>query len=317
MSKLRQRTKKLILSGMIGALVMGILASIIAIYIFNKQAKDHQLLRIAYERELNEIKENIYDQQSLLQKVVVTSRKVPAGVTLTKDDLKIIQIPDTQSPDNIIHTQDELVGKIMKLEVGLNTPIIHSMVFEEGITPQDLRAQEYNVMQLPTTIRKGQFVDVRISFPTGEDFIVLSKKKVNNVSGTTVWYNVNESEILAMSSAMVDAYLNSAKIYANTYVDPYIQEKAIINYPLKVEVINLIESNPNILLKAREQLQMAARKNLELNLSKMNETDKMQVKNNSMLLPPKEDIIQPYNQSNNQAITESDNRDVFDQQLIK
>ncbi|WP_438350947.1 SAF domain-containing protein [Paenibacillus sp. FA6] len=318
MSKIRQRTKNLIVAGLVGAISMGIVASGGAIYMINQQANDQRLLRVDYESKLKEAEKLLQDQQAIMEKVVVTSKELPAGVELTEEDLKIIQIPETEAPANMVHSKNDLIGKILKIDVGVNTPVMNSIVFEEGVTPNDLRAQEYNVMELPTQIRKGQFVDVRISFPTGEDFIVLSKKKVNDVSVTTVWYNVNESEILAMSSATVDAYLNSAKIYATTYVDPFMQDKAIENYPVNLQVIDLIESDPNVLVKASEQLKKSVRRNLELNLSEMNETDKVRIENGDVILQQRVANNQLTNQKNNNTNqVPIEEIDVFEQSLVK
>ncbi len=49
-------------------------------------------------------------------------------------------------------------------------------------------------------MKKSDFVDVRIKFPTGQDYILLSKKKVEDLSNNRVWYHMNEKEILSMSS---------------------------------------------------------------------------------------------------------------------
>jgi hypothetical protein len=301
-SKLRQRTKNLIVAGVIGAIAMGIVASSGAIYIINEQADDQKLMRAAYETKLKETEKLLQDQQAVLKDVVVTSKELSAGVELTENDLLIIEMPETKAPANTVHSKEDLIGKIVKINVGVNTPLISSMVFEEDVTPNDLRALEYNVMELPTKIKTGQFMDVRITFPTGEDFIVLSKMKVIDVAGTTVWYNVNESEILAMSSATVDAYLHSAKLYAITYADPFMQEKAIANYPVNLKVIDLIQSDPNVLEMAREQLSKTARKKLELNLLQMNETDKMKFDNGSVILQQKVTNTQLTNRLNTEEV---------------
>ena len=56
-----------------------------------------------------------------------------------------------------------------------------------------------------------------------------------------------------LSSALVDAYLHDATLYALTYVEPELQERAIPNYPPNAEVTKLIASNPNIVKKAEKQ----------------------------------------------------------------
>ncbi len=45
-------------------------------------------------------------------------------------------------------------------------------------TSDDVRKQEYNVIVLPTQIQTGDYVDIRLSMPNGQDYIVASKKNV-------------------------------------------------------------------------------------------------------------------------------------------
>ncbi|WP_433708986.1 SAF domain-containing protein [Paenibacillus illinoisensis] len=282
---------------------MGVLSTGGAIYLMNQQAKEQKALRTQYESKLVEAEALLQHQQSTMKTVVVASKALKEGDKLKKENLKVIQIPETDAPTNMVQSPDDLYGKIVKIDVDENTPVINSMVFDNGPTPRDLRIQEYNVMLLPTKLKKGQFVDVRLTFPTGEDFIVLSKKKVEDLSGTTVWYKMNEAELLVMTSAIVDAYLNGAKLYAVTYADPYMQEKATPNYPANLKVIDLIQADPNVLTYAKEQLKRTARQVLENNLTQMDEADKMKIQNGSVILQQEVANNQITNQQNNEAVT--------------
>lgn len=303
MSMIRQRTKNLIVAGVVGAVAMGAVSSGGAVYLIKHQANEQKEIRAQYEAKLAEANKLLQQQQAVMKSVVVTGKEVKAGAKLTEADLKTIEIPETEAPTNMILNKKDLIGKVVKIDVGQNTPLISSMVFDEGPTPSDLRSQEYNVIVLPTKVQKGQFLDIRITFPTGEEFIVLAKKKVKDFSGTTVWFNVSESEMLLMSSAIVDAYLHGAKLSAATYVDPYMQEKATPNYPANVKVIDLIQSNPNVLETAKATLRKVARNTLESNLSQISEADKTKIQNGSLILQQEVANNQLTNQQNNQAVT--------------
>lgn len=284
MSKIRQRTKNLIKAGVIGAVVMGLIAAGAVGMLIKHHADEKRALRAEYEQRLQEAEELLAKQKALKKTVVVAAGELKAGKKLTDSDLKTVEVPESEAPVNLVQNKKDLVGKVIKIDVGENTPIIDSMVFDEGPMPKDLRLHEYNVIMLPTKLEKGQYVDVRINFPTGEDFIVLSKKKVHDFVGTTVWYEINESELLVMSSAIVDAYLHGAKLYAITYVDPFMQEEAIPTYPPNIKVLDLIQSDPNVLEKAIQQLSQVARKNLETNLSQLSDVERMKIQNGSAIL---------------------------------
>ncbi|MGV2887626.1 SAF domain-containing protein [Paenibacillus taichungensis] len=300
---IRQRTKNLIVAGVVGAVAMGAISSVGGVYLFNKHSSEQKALRAQYETQLADAEKLLQQQQATMKSVVVASKELGNGAKLTDADLTTIEIPEKDAPTNLIQNKKDLIGKVVKIDVGKNTPVIASMVFDEGPTPRDLRNQEYNVIVLPTKIQKGQFLDVRITFPTGEEFIILSKKKVQDYSGTTVWFNVSESEMLLMSSAIVDAYLHGAKISSVTYVDPFMQDSAIPNYPANVKVIDLIQSNPNVLETAKETLRKIARTTLESNLSQISEADKTRIQNGSLILQQQVANNQMTNQQNNQAIT--------------
>ena len=107
----------------------------------------------------------------------------------------------------------------------------------------------------------GDYVDIRLQMPSGQDFIVLSKKMIEIpvVQGMdsvdTIWMSLSEEEILTMSCAIVEAYrINGSKLYATKYTDPGMQQAIIPTYPINAETIKLIEEDPNITELAKKGL---------------------------------------------------------------
>ena len=37
-------------------------------------------------------------------------------------------------------------------------------------TTADLRTQEYNMIALPTTLAEGDYIDIRLTLPNGQDY---------------------------------------------------------------------------------------------------------------------------------------------------
>ncbi|ROR25705.1 hypothetical protein EDD66_11061 [Mobilisporobacter senegalensis] len=119
----------------------------------------------------------------------------------------------------------------------------------------DLRLHYYNNIKLSDKISIGDYIDIRISYENGMDFIVLPKKRVidvsisNNNLESCIWLEVSEEEILRMSSAFVDLYhYERSVIYAVKYLNEA-QNIAKANYPVNDEVRKLIDSDPNIINK--------------------------------------------------------------------
>ena len=122
----------------------------------------------------------------------------------------------------------------------------------------DVRKQEYNMIVLPMDLATGDYIDVRVQFPNGQDFIVVSKKEVEipNVNGTdsndTIWISLTEDEILHMSCAIVDvAQVKGAKIYATKYTEAGMQKAATPTFPVNESTSALIRSDSNILERAK------------------------------------------------------------------
>lgn len=115
----------------------------------------------------------------------------------------------------------------------------------------------------------GDYIDIRLTFPNGQDFIVVPKKQIKAISGNTITFNMAEEEILMMSSAIVESYIMPASnIYVARYVEPGLQQKANNTYTPTAEVSKLIETDSNIVAIAKEKLQQ--RFNVDIRNSDMN-----------------------------------------------
>lgn len=152
---------------------------------------------------------------------------------------------------------------IAKVAMTANTVITSSLVVRtDEVQTNDVRTQEYNMLVLPTELAPEDYVDVRLMLPNGQDFIVVSKKRVGipqTSDGTymadTITMNLAEDETISMSAAIVEAYkINGSKIYVTKYTDPGIQEKSIETFIPTKEIAELINSDPNVVTTARKAL---------------------------------------------------------------
>ena len=144
---------------------------------------------------------------------------------------------------------------IAKINMNANTVITTELISKsDNVVQDDVRTQEYNVVVLPIDLTTGDYIDIRVMFPNGQDFIIVSKKEVEIpvVSGVdsddTIWVDLSEDEILHMSCAIVDAaQVSGAKIYATKYTDPGMQEAATPTYVVNESTAQLLLNDPNIL----------------------------------------------------------------------
>lgn len=150
---------------------------------------------------------------------------------------------------------------IAKIDMNSKTVLTLNMISLGSLITDDVRKQEYNSIVLPMDLVTGDYVDIRLQLPSGQDFIVVSKKMVEVPiiegmdSVDTIWMQLSEDEILAMSCSIVEAYrINGSKLYATKYTDPGMQEAATPTYPINAETVALIQANPNVTEAAMSSL---------------------------------------------------------------
>ena len=206
-------------------------------------------------------------QASIVYKqVYVASKEIKSGEKLIGTDdfentnLKLVYVDASLVPSNALTlaNADTYLSNNTTVKVGteINTVITESMLNLDGEQlSSDLRLQEYNMVILPTFIQPNECIDIRLRLPTGEDYIVLSKKYVEKTSDNTVWIKVREDEILTMSNAIVEAYImNGSLLYATTYTDAGLQSSSTPTYIARNSVINLMNADPNITAIAKNAL---------------------------------------------------------------
>lgn len=259
MSVIRQKKIKVMKVTCISAVLLTILCIVLILYLLS--------LNHSYKKSItnNEIKEkNKTTVYQLIEDKYVND-------IILKKDIRAVTLYEDSGTD--ILKVDDIVGKRCKLDLNIGTIIGKDVIYEGEVLEDDLRLHKYTCINLTEKTKVGDYVDIRISFPNGADFIVLTKKKVidysiynsENNTDNSLWVEVSEEELLRMSSAIVDAYKNDgAYIYTIQYVEET-QNCATSNYPVNDIVRKLIESDPNIINKAVNVLESKIRSELNLN----------------------------------------------------
>lgn len=229
------------------------------------------------KKQLDEKDKAVADMQALIdsqkQFVYVAKTDLTAGTTLTEDNV-VIQDCITALPAEMYITPDDL-GKILVVPVDAWTPIMASMVTDETFE-QDTRVVEVGVAHLMLDQQVNDYVDIRIMFPDGSDYVVIPKLRIKEMSlGNNLFYaNMGEDQIITLASATIDAFtITGTKIYITKYVQANMQEESTPNYPVKAETLLLMQTDPNILRRAQETLNAEARAALEYRLSQLTEDE--------------------------------------------
>jgi hypothetical protein len=140
----------------------------------------------------------------------------------------------------------------------------------------DLREVEYQILNINSNILSNDTIDVRIVFPNGESLVVLSKKIIKGITeGTVMCYLwLDPQEILKMSAAIVDAALYpGTRLITTKYIEPSIQDASEVTYTPSLSILELLETDPNILERSSKELEKEVRKALENRLAYSMSTD--------------------------------------------
>ena len=177
-------------------------------------------------------------------------------------------------------------GKFAKVSLKAGTIVGSSMLtgpdlsyFEidkdtkEVTIKSDIRRVEYNMITLGTDVTLGDFVDIRIALPNGQDMIIVSKKEIKSLLGNTVGFDMSEGEIELMQSAIVESYIiKASKIYLTKYIDAGMQKTIAKSYSPTKEVQELMEKNSDVISDALRYFDEAVRGNIDSQKNRYSET---------------------------------------------
>lgn len=211
------------------------------------------------------------------QTVYVATRLIERGEEITADgedkNVELQNIYTGLEPFNYI--TNEQLGCVATVDISEGVPVMYVMVAEKSIT-NDSREFEISAVNLSTDQNEYDMVDVRILFPDGSDYVVLSKKEVTNLNlGTSIFSTIlNEEEILRYSCAIIDAYTTTgARLYTTRYVESSLQQASTPNYPVREVTRLLLQSDPNVVSTAAETLNAEARVSLEQRLGNLTDEE--------------------------------------------
>ena len=248
MNPMQRRARNSFLTGMLVTLVV---MAIVVVLLLSKI------------NQLNEDKEKLI---ALQQQIYVAAEDIKSGEEVTVDLLIQETVQTSMDTSNVLTVNDfaeydeegneYILEYISKLDIPAGTIITKDMVSEtDNQLTADQRIQEYNMIVLPSQLRNGQFIDIRFKLANGNDYIVLSKKKVIQCTSDTIWIKLAEDEILTLGNAIVEAYqAPGSKLYATTYIEAGLQDAAVQTYVVGPNVYSLIQNDPNVLEQAKSAL---------------------------------------------------------------
>ncbi|MCF8017950.1 MAG: hypothetical protein K9L62_01000 [Vallitaleaceae bacterium] len=298
MSIIRQRTKNLLMAGFLGVALCLLLITVLSLT-FREEISEFLSTTIYQEKEV-----------ALTHPIIVASKSLKKGSILTKEDVTLSQIGAEKSIDSSYTEASLLLGKKLLMDVDKNLPLTPPMFMEDALVDKNLRIYEFGFIELPYLLEDTDVVDVRIAFPTGQDYIVLAKKSIQSFERSRDQVHVGlldlaleEEEVLRMSSAMVDTYLTEGtRVYLVKYINADQQAPSVVNYPVNQSVLALYMENPNIFEIPNAEQVLSKRRVLDASLLTLLDEAGVRFFETNMAIPnmtmnpltPTEDIVEDH-----------------------
>ena len=279
MNPMQRKIRNSFLFGFLVAVIIA--AVVVALLYMRVKGLKEEIVKLQKENEV-----------ALVQVYAVTQDVQKDEILTASEDadqkFALISVPAQQVPDNAI-TQanlDELYKDensdeyqmTAKLDLSKNTVLTTDMI-EKSSESGTFRMGEYTMITLPSKLNAGDYIDIRIAYPTSADFVVLSKVKVQDANTNTIWLKLAESQMLLLNEAIIESYIvDGTKLYASQYVDAA-QVELNATYVPNSTVASLIQANSftdydKALIDDSNKDVMDIRKYIESVLSKYTEDEK-------------------------------------------
>lgn len=232
--------------------------------------------RVKYEQEIQLLNATIEDIGTLVDVYSVRATTFP-GQEITDNDLMLVEVPESAITEAFI-TRDkleQLKSKYFKLAITPGTLLTTDMVMGKELD-NTLREVDLIVDTWSVGLKVGDYVDLEVTLPYGDKYIVLSHVRVEEMNTKTIKAYLTSSQRHVYNSVLVDYYLgsdNGITLNMVKYVEPGIQEPAKETYSLKNSVLSVLTEDPNVLRKIHTKNNKDKRGILEKSLGSVTEED--------------------------------------------
>ncbi|NFL43531.1 hypothetical protein FDB61_17850 [Clostridium botulinum] len=244
----RNRNKKVILMN-VGLVLSGVVLTT-TVYQFG-------ILPYSRNLERKQTIQELTDSTSEYVQAWKLTKELKQGDTIDiENDLKKVTVSSEGVPQDYIKDKKQIEGLALRLKLSNNTIISSDMLVDmEESVKDSTKNQDYDWIKVHSFAKQGDYVDIHYKKPDGSDYIVASKKKLINLSGSVFSTNlVDEEERAYINNATVAAAVSGGTLYTSLYPDPENQVAATVTYRLNDDIKRMIERDPEVLNKAKAQL---------------------------------------------------------------
>lgn len=207
-------------------------------------------MKMDYEAEIAALDEELKSYGSMVSIWTVADNvQLFPGQTVEYNHLVSREIPESLLNESFVLEPDTVVGKYYKIALSSGTPLSMDLVMNERIGDT---VREFDVVAslLPIGLKVGDYVDYRIVYPYGEDYIVLPHKRVEAIHDKTIKFKMSETEIHYYQAALIDYFLHrdmGTVLYMTKYLEPGLQKPADRYYAIPQNIESILLADPNVI----------------------------------------------------------------------
>ena len=106
---------------------------------------------------------------------------IKSGDAIKSNKVQLVPVSANAVPTDYVNSAVDVSLYKSKLDLQAGTILSTSLLYQDEMIANSTRLMEYNMLTLPSTLKVGDYIDIRFTMPSGQDYIVLSKKQIMNI----------------------------------------------------------------------------------------------------------------------------------------
>lgn len=180
--------------------------------------------------------------------VYEVAAKQYSGKEIKETDLIPVSVPVSSCNTTSITDATQLIGKFYKVDIEPGTILSTDLLMEEFDGTEKKYSRELTFESLPVSTVVGDYIDIRMIMPNGEEYVVLSHEQIKRLYDQTITINISEEENVILNSVFADLgqYSGFCYAYLTKYLEPGKDTDTVAFYPIQKDMESFVMFNPNI-----------------------------------------------------------------------